>query len=152
MLGSVIESWNWPWENMYKLEKEQSFLFCFSLPLNNLFLHFICMSILISCNPCNENGHNFSAHQHRHKGFISEAEFCALLIPVIPPFHTIHDHTDLDLSTLGYFYLLIITDTVFTFGLKEQRPFPDSHLESILKICSCNVNLYVTSHFRNHQM
>lgn len=81
-----------------------------------------------------------------------EAEFCALVISVIPPFHTIHDHTDLDLITLEYFYLLIITDTVFTFGLKEQRPFPDSHLESILKICSCNVNLYVTSHFRNHQM
>lgn len=34
------------------------------------------------------------------------------------------------------FHLLIITETVFTLGLKEQRPFPDSHLESIRKTWS----------------
>lgn len=56
----------------------------------------------------------------------------------------------LDLSNLEYPYLLIITDTVFTLGLKEQRPFPDSHLESILKICSCKADLCVISHVRNH--
>lgn len=70
-----------------------------------------------------------------------EAELCVQLVLGIPSVHTMHDHISLDFSNLEYFYLLIITDTVFTLGLKEQRPFPDSHLESILKICSCNVNL-----------
>lgn len=37
----------------------------------------------------------------------------------------------------GRRHLLSMTDTVFTWGLKEHLPFPDSVFESMWKICSC---------------
>lgn len=146
-----MKSWNWSWEKMCKLEKGQSCVFCFSPSTAHFCISFVHPSSA-SWEPWNKDGPNPSAHQPDKRHSSLEAEFCVQIISGIPSIHTMHDHTHLDLSNLEYLYLLIITDTVFTLGLKEQRPFPDSHLESILKICSWNVDLCVTSHLRNHQM
>lgn len=35
-------------------------------------------------------------------------------------------------------HILCMTETVFTWGLKEHLPFPDSLLESIRNTCSCD--------------
>lgn len=70
---------------------------------------------------------------------------CAPFVYDTPSFHTLLSNNDLSLQDPWLFYLLIITDTVFTLGLKEQRPFPDSDLESIMKTCSCNIDMHVTA-------
>jgi len=136
---------------MCKLEKGQSFVFHFSLSLSVAYF-FISFAHppLASCKPWNKDGPNPCAHRPDTRYCSLEGDFCVQLTSGTPSVHTTHDHMSLDLRNSVYFYLLIITDTVFTLGLKEQRPFPDSHLESILKICSCNVDLCVISHFRNH--
>lgn len=41
-------------------------------------------------------------------------------------------------ESVGRRHLLSMTETVFTLGLKEHLPFPDSVLESMWNTCSCN--------------
>lgn len=145
-----MQSLNYSWEKMCNLEKGEPFVSCVSLPFNHLFLHFICPPILSFIQALNHGWTQPLCPSARPKALLLGSWILCpapLGYSINPRYTWPHG---LDPSNLGCLYLLIITDTVFTLGLKEQRPFPDSHLESILKICSCKVDLCVTSHVRNH--